>query len=145
MTNARGGVHNFIFDSLGRLTKDQEPDGSAKTLVRSGREIAHVILNGVAMVTAGYQVTVPHVQVGDVASHMGPLRRAVSASPCAQIYFALGGANLNLNGGPTTWKRRANNVDLSSWLDCVAFSQYQQREECNERQNRLATRFRTGN
>jgi RHS repeat-associated protein len=35
LTDARGNLHAFTYDALGRLTKDQEPDGSAKTLVRT--------------------------------------------------------------------------------------------------------------
>jgi RHS repeat-associated protein len=35
LTDARGNLHAFTYDALGRLTKEQEPDGSAKTLART--------------------------------------------------------------------------------------------------------------
>jgi RHS repeat-associated protein len=35
LTDARGNLHAFSYDTVGRLTNDQEPDGGAKTLART--------------------------------------------------------------------------------------------------------------
>ncbi len=35
MTDARGGLHQFTYDSLGRLQEDQDPAGGSKTLART--------------------------------------------------------------------------------------------------------------
>jgi len=65
MTDARGGVHSFTYDPLGRLTIDQEPGGSSKTLARTDNATGYTVTLTTALghVT---QYAVSRLSTGDV-------------------------------------------------------------------------------
>jgi RHS repeat-associated protein len=82
LTDARGGVHSFLYDSAARLTKDTEPDGSAKTLARTNT-------------TNGYSVALT-TQLGHTTTYAatrlstGAVQRTITAADGAQTLVVIG-------------------------------------------------------
>ncbi|MEO6060417.1 MAG: RHS repeat-associated core domain-containing protein, partial [Thermoflexales bacterium] len=56
-TSARGHTSSFTYDSLGRLTRDDDPAGGFKTLSRADESLAYTVTYGTALNnTTAYQV-----------------------------------------------------------------------------------------
>src|SRR5262249_15121245 len=57
LTDPRGGVHRFTYDSLGRLTRDEDPAGGFKALSRTDQADGYTVtVSTGAGVTRTYQV-----------------------------------------------------------------------------------------